>query len=119
MTWPAQGFAQWALTGLAASSLWLGATAAAPLPNREPLTDKEGFMLMFGKGNGAMRVLCALQKHGVIDRATRQRWASELENLLNGPGDSESDRRHTRIGMAFADARASSCPERIMGRVDP
>lgn len=86
---------------------------------KAPLSDKESFMLMFGKGNGAMRVLCALQKHGVIDQATRERWVRELDTLLSEVGDSDTDRRNTRIGMAFADARVRLCPQRVMNRTDP
>ncbi|MEB3173384.1 MAG: hypothetical protein VKL97_05920 [Cyanobacteriota bacterium] len=97
----------------------VAAGGAAALPNREPLSEKESFMLMFGKGNGAMRVLCALQKHGVIDQTTRRHWVRKLEQLLNSAADSDTDRRNTRIGMAFADGRAGVCPERIMGRTDP
>ena len=85
----------------------------------ETLSDKESFMLMFGKGNGAMRVLCALQQDGLIDQATRKRWLSRLETLLMESGDTALDRRNTRIGMAFADRRNSLCPERVMGQADP
>jgi hypothetical protein len=83
------------------------------------LSHKESFLLMFGKGNGAMRVLCALQRQGVIDQATRQRWIRDLESLLAERGDSDADRRNTRIGMAFADSRSSLCPQRLMGGTDP
>lgn len=106
--------ASWAMAVLACAS-----APVASMPKGEPLSDKESFMLMFGKGNGAMRVLCALQKQGVIDAATRRRWIEQLDTLLNGPGDSASDQRHTRIGMAFADARSSLCPERLMPRNTP
>ena len=106
-------------------ALWLlgllGLLALAPL-NRagaEELSDKEAFMLMFGKGNGAMRVLCALQRDGVIDAASRRRWLSKLDTLLQEPGDTPTDRRNTRIGMAFADRRSSLCPQRLMGQPDP
>jgi hypothetical protein len=76
-------------------------------------------MLMFGKGNGAMRVLCALQRDGVIDQATRLRWLTRLETALHEPGDSPTDRRNTRIGMAFADRRSNLCPQRLMGQTNP
>ena len=89
-------------------------TPAAP-----ELTPKESFMLMFGKGNGAMRLLCALQKEGLIDQATRIRWTRQLDALLSERGDNEEDRRNTRIGMAFADARPGLCPSRVMGRTNP
>lgn len=78
------------------------------------LSEKESFMLLFGKGNGAMRVLCALQRDGLIDAATRRRYADRLEQLLVEAGDKAIDRRHLRIGMAFADARPSLCPERLL-----
>ena len=103
--------------GLSGLAIWLLITAGAG--RSVELSDKESFMLMFGKGNGAMRVLCALQRHGVIDQATRQRWSRELVELLAERGDSETDRRNTRIGMAFADSRNSICPQRLMGRTDP
>ncbi|MBM5802720.1 MAG: hypothetical protein FJ078_01155 [Cyanobacteria bacterium K_DeepCast_35m_m2_155] len=109
------------LTGVAAAAAIsiTAAAAATAMPNREPLSQKESFMLMFGKGNGAMRVLCALQKEGVIDQATRQLWVNKLDLLLSESADSAVDRRNTRIGMAFADARRQLCPTRIMGRSDP
>ena len=90
-----------------------------PSSRAEELSDKEAFMLMFGKGNGAMRVLCALQRDGVIDQATRLRWLSRLDTLLHKAGDSATDRRNTRIGMAFADRSSSLCPQRLMGQTDP
>jgi hypothetical protein len=109
------------LSGIAAAAAccMTAAGAAMAMPKGEPLSQKESFMLMFGKGNGAMRVLCALQKEGVIDQATRQLWVNKLEHLLSESADSAVDRRNTRIGMAFADARGQLCPTRIMGRSDP
>jgi hypothetical protein len=83
------------------------------------LSHKESFLLMFGKGNGAMRVLCALQRQGVIDQATRLRWIRDLDSLLAERGDSDTDRRNTRIGMAFADSRSTICPQRLIGGTDP
>jgi hypothetical protein len=99
--------------------LCAGLLALTPMSRAEDLSDKEAFMLMFGKGNGAMRVLCALQRDGVIDQATRLRWLSRLGTLLHEAGDSATDRRNTRIGMAFADRRSSLCPQRLMGQTDP
>ena len=101
--------------------LMLALMTLAPLSRAgaEELSDKEAFMLMFGKGNGAMRVLCALQRDGVIDEASRRRWLTRLDTLLQEPGDSPTDRRNTRIGMAFADRRSSLCPQRLMGQPDP
>ncbi len=78
------------------------------------LSEKEAFMLMFGKGNGAMRVLCLLQRDGLITAATRRRYSERLEQLVGESADSDGDRRNARIGMAFADGRASLCPERVM-----
>jgi len=103
--------------GLGAIVLALVITAGSALAAE--LSDKEAFLLMFGKGNGAMRVLCALQRQGLIDQATRLRWIRELDILLTERGDSETDRRNTRIGMAFADRRNTICPERLMGGTDP
>ena len=80
------------------------------------LSEKESFMLLFGKGNGAMRMLCVMQRDGLIDAATRRRYADRLEQLLTESGDKEADRRNLRIGMAFADARPSLCPERLLKR---
>ena len=100
----------------------LTAAWLAPAPNAaasEQLTAKESFMLMFGKGNGAMRLLCALQKDGLIDQATRIRWTRQLDVLLSERGDSEEDRRNTRIGMAFADSRPGLCPTKVMGHTTP
>ncbi len=73
------------------NALWSLALALllAPAALADSLSEKESFMLMFGKGNGAMRVLCE-------------------------PGDSANDRRHARIGMAFADRRPGLCPERLI-----
>lgn len=99
--------------------VWLGLLGLTPPSRAEQLSDKEAFMLMFGKGNGAMRVLCALQRDGVIDQATRLRWLGRLDTLLHEAGDSPTDRRNTRIGMAFADRRSSLCPQRLMGQTDP
>lgn len=103
-----------------AGAALLAATAspAAPAGVGPPaeLSEKEAFMLMFGKGNGAMRVLCALERDGLIDQAQRRRYAARLESLLTEAGDSASDHRNVRIGMAFADARGSVCPERLLPR---
>lgn len=87
-----------------------------PSPGLKPaaLSEKEAFMLMFGKGNGAMRMLCALQRDGLITAAIRRRYAERLEQLLSESADSATDRRNARIGMAFADGRASLCPERVL-----
>lgn len=96
------------------------ALAAGSMPSIQPqpkpngLSEKEAFMLMFGKGNGAMRVLCALERDGLISRAIRQRYLERLDPLLSEPGDSASDRRNARIGMAFADRRPGLCPERLI-----
>ncbi|MCS5705404.1 hypothetical protein NZK27_04290 [Synechococcus sp. FGCU-3] len=86
----------------------------SPLPKPDAVSEKEAFMLMFGKGNGAMRVLCALERDGLISRATRQRYLDRLEQLLSEPGDTANDRRNARIGMAFADRRPGLCPERLI-----
>jgi hypothetical protein len=87
---------------------------SSPQPKPTGLSEKEAFMLMFGKGNGAMRVLCALERDGLISRATRQRYLERLEEMLSEPGDSANDRRNARIGMAFADRRPGLCPERLI-----
>ena len=63
-----------------------------------------------------MRMLCVMQRDGLIDSATRRRYADQLEQLLTESGDKEADRRNLRIGMAFADARPSLCPERLLKR---
>ena len=98
------------------NALWSLAPALllAPAALADSLSEKESFMLMFGKGNGAMRVLCALERDGLISRAIRQRYLERLEPLLSEPGDSANDRRHARIGMAFADRRPGLCPERLI-----
>jgi hypothetical protein len=72
-------------------------------------SEKESFMLMFGKGNGAMRLLCALERDGVISAATRQRYSERLEQLVGEPADSEANRRNVRVGVAFATGRRSLC----------
>jgi hypothetical protein len=105
--------------GSAARAAQASSSGHATPAAQQQLTPKESFMLMFGKGNGAMRLLCALQKEGLIDQATRLRWATRLDALLSERGDSDEDRRNARLGMAFADARASLCPGRVMGRTDP
>jgi hypothetical protein len=99
-----------------ASALLLGPGPIQAAPQPADLSEKEAFMLMFGKGNGAMRVLCALQRDGLIDQATRRRYTERLEQWLSEAADSDTDRRHARIGMAFADRRPGLCPERILGR---
>jgi len=108
-----------ARAGLTLVLIAAGMVSLSPWARAQELSDKEAFMLMFGKGNGAMRVLCALQRDGVIDQATRLRWLGRLESLLHEAGDSATDRRNTRIGMAFADRRSSLCPQRLMGQTDP
>lgn len=77
-------------------------------------SEKESFMLMSDKGNGAMRMLCVMQRDGLIDAATRRPYAYQLEQLLTESGDKELERRNPSIGMAFADARLSFCPERLL-----
>jgi hypothetical protein len=72
-------------------------------------TEKEAFMLMFGKGNGAMRLLCALERDGLISAATRRRYSERLEQLVGEPADSAVDRRNVRVGMAFAAGRRNLC----------
>ena len=101
------------------------ALAAGAQPSGAPglkpseLTEKEAFMLLFGKGNGAMRVLCALERDGLISAATRRRYSERLEDLLTEPGDRATDRRNARIGMAFADGRTSLCPARVLENPKP
>jgi hypothetical protein len=90
--------------GLALALLATAAGAAWGAPS-----EKESFMLMFGKGNGAMRLLCALERDGVISAATRQRYSERLEQLVGEPADSEANRRNVRVGMAFAAGRRSLC----------
>jgi hypothetical protein len=80
------------------------------------LTQKESFMLMFGKGNGAMRVLCALERDGVITPEQRRRYAEALLEAIVQAGDSEEDRRNARIGMAFADGRSGVCAKPVLPR---
>ena len=89
---------------LALALLAIPAAAARGAP-----TEKESFMLMYGKGNGAMRLLCALERDGVINAATRQRYSERLEQLVGEPADSETHRRNLRVGMAFAAGRPSLC----------
>ena len=95
-----------------------GPAAGQPTLKRAPpeLTEKESFMLMFGKGNGAMRVLCAMERDGVISPGGRRRYAERLEELLMETADSARDRRNARIGMAFADGRPSLCATRILSK---
>jgi hypothetical protein len=80
------------------------------------LSRKESFMLMFGKGNGAMRVLCALERDRVITPEQRRRYADELLEAIVQAGDSEEDRRNARIGMAFADGRSGVCAKPVLPR---
>ena len=89
--------------GLALLASPAGAAWGAP-------TEKESFMLMFGKGNGAMRLLCALERDGLISAATRRRYSERLEQLVGEPADSAVDRRNVRVGMAFAAGRRRLCP---------
>ena len=88
--------------GLALLLSQAGAATAAP-------TEKESFMLMFGKGNGAMRLLCALERDGLITPATRRLYAERLEELVSEPADSAEHRRNVRVGVAFAAGRRSLC----------
>jgi hypothetical protein len=89
---------------LALTLLATGAGAAWGAPS-----EKESFMLMFGKGNGAKRLLCALERDGVISAATRQRYSERLEQLVGEPADNEANRRNVRVGVAFAAGRRSLC----------
>ncbi|MEB3320416.1 MAG: hypothetical protein VKI63_05710 [Cyanobium sp.] len=89
--------------------LSLASSARAADPHTGGLAEKEAFMLMFGKGNGAMRVLCALERDGVISAASRRLYGERLEQLVGEPADSAADRRHVRVGMAFATGRSSLC----------
>jgi hypothetical protein len=98
----AQALALRLLLGLALLPDLAGAAWGAP-------TEKESFMLMFGKGNGAMRLLCALERDGLISAATRQRYSERLEELVGEPADSEPNRRNLRVGVAFAAGRRSLC----------
>lgn len=70
-------------------------------------------MLMFGKGNGAMRTLCALERDGLISPAQRRRYSQQLMGVLTEPSDDASAHRNVRIGMAFADGRNSLCPSAV------
>ncbi len=70
-------------------------------------------MLMFGKGNGAMRTLCALERDGLITTPQRQRYSEALMAVLTEPSDNAMARRNVRIGMAFADGRSSLCPSAV------
>ncbi|MBM5824292.1 MAG: hypothetical protein FJ054_02805 [Cyanobacteria bacterium M_surface_10_m2_119] len=88
--------------GLALLASPAGAAWGAP-------TEKEAFLLMFGKGNGAMRLLCALERDGLISATTRRRYSERLEQLVGEPADSDIDRRNVRVGMAFAAGRPSLC----------
>lgn len=92
-----------------APALLLATSVLAADASSGRATEKEAFMLMFGKGNGAMRLLCALERDGVISPATRRRYAEQLEESVSEPGDSASDRRHVRVGKAFAEGRRSLC----------
>jgi hypothetical protein len=92
-----------------AQALALALLASPSGPAWGAPSDKESFMLMFGKGNGAMRLLCALERDGVISAATRQRYRARLEQLVSEPADSEADRRNVRVGVAFAAGRRSLC----------
>jgi hypothetical protein len=103
------------LVGLLGHSQAAGQLSGRPAE----LSEKESFMLMFGKGNGAMRTLCKLERDGVITQAQRRRYAEQLERWLLESGDSAVDRRNTRIGMAFADGRPSLCPTRVLANPKP
>jgi hypothetical protein len=98
----AQALALRLVLGLALLPGVAGAARGAP-------TEKESFMLMFGKGNGAMRLLCALERDGVISAATRRLYSERLEQLVGEPADSEANRRNLRVGVAFAAGRRSLC----------
>lgn len=80
-------------------------------PAASGLSEKESFMLMFGKGNGAMRLLCRLERDGVITAAIRRDYAARLEQVLGEAADSASDRRNLRTGRAFAAGRRALCPQ--------
>lgn len=82
----------------------------------QSLSQKEAFMLMFGKGNGAMRVLCALERDGVINAAQRRRYADQLLEAIVLAGDSPEDRRNARLGMAFADGKTTICAKPVLAR---
>ena len=101
--------------GLIVSTPALAADAPIRAPASQPaasgLSEKESFMLMFGKGNGAMRLLCRLERDGVITAATRRDYAARLEQLLGEAADSDSDRRNLRTGRAFSEGRSALCPQ--------
>lgn len=84
-----------------------------PAPPQASLSSKEIFMLMFGKGNGAMRALCALERDGVISAAQRRHYSDALLPGLMEAADDATARRNIRIGMAFADGRKSLCQQSI------
>ncbi|QNI70548.1 hypothetical protein CyaNS01_01416 [Cyanobium sp. NS01] len=88
------------------------AAAQAP-PEGTGATQKESFMLMFGKGNGAMRTLCALERDGLITATQRQRYSEQLMAVLTESADGATAHRNVRIGMAFADGRSSLCPSAV------
>ncbi|SBO42383.1 hypothetical protein [Cyanobium sp. NIES-981] len=89
------------------------AVAAASPAAGAPLSEKEAFMLMFGKGNGAMRTLCVLERDGLITAEQRRRYSETLTPLLLERADDAVARRNLRVGMAFADGRASLCPSSV------
>lgn len=97
----------------------LGLVLLGPLPgwaDGQSLSQKEAFMLMFGKGNGAMRVLCALEHDGVINAEQRRRYADQLLEAIVLAGDSPEDRRNARVGMAFADGKSTLCSKPVLAR---
>jgi hypothetical protein len=90
--------------------------APAAAADGQSLSQKEAFMLMFGKGNGAMRVLCALERDGVIKADQRRRYADQLLEAIVLAGDSAEDRRNARLGMAFADGKTTICAKPVLPR---
>jgi hypothetical protein len=70
-------------------------------------------MLLFGKGNGAMRTLCVLERDGLISAEQRRRYSETLTPLLLERADDAVARRNLRVGMAFADGRTSLCPSSV------
>lgn len=90
--------------------------APALAADGQALSQKEAFMLMFGKGNGAMRVLCALERDGVITAEQRRRYADQLLEAIVLAGDTAEDRRNARLGMAFADGKTTICTRPVLAR---